>query len=635
MLFRGKVKFNIFLLLCALIQLGAIAFAQSNKMDEIDLIRADLACQKNKYSENYVKLKQKLGKLIIQNKINYTTYARLKDVDRLIKEQKFNSAIYELNDLIENGIEVSKCNEILADICLKTSKNAASAAKYYRNSLEADNTNVSTEVKLIKLYFSENKNTLGIENLKRLVEKTNSTSLLEELEDLIQNNVRPNDRLEANNLYEILGRIYTKLNKKAESYNAYDMALQLNPGDIYLKYHFGDLLFENNQNNGALILYDSILNENPYESQIRTSKAKTLIKDGNLLSANKEFLTILEQYPDSNQAKYGIFKIYENKLPADKILEKINETNPNYSPTKEDFIEFAKFLEELNDYKGANIFKAYLKNYERNTQKALEQKNIEKKQPQKEKPQKQPIKNKKPQPQQVEQKKKQIVKELSKYQEYQQMLEQYLNIENKDASVYVAIANTYKLMNEPMKAVEYYKEALKLAPNNSDLNYILGLTYMELNSFKTSKTYLEKAISLDKENSKAVNLLAFVNQKIITTVINNAFTSFENKDYVEAFETLNSGIKEYPNNAQMYYYRALVCDGMGRNAAQIIDLQKAIELDPSYYMSYYQLGLAYEKVRDERSALVAYERFLSVEPDEKELVEEVQKKVLELGKKYY
>ena len=74
---------------------------------------------------------------------------------------------------------------------------------------------------------------------------------------------------------------------------------------------------------------------------------------------------------------------------------------------------------------------------------------------------------------------------------------------------------------------------------------------------------------------------------------------------------------------------------MNRNAAAVIDLQKAITCDPSNYMAFYQLGKLYEKIKNERSALVAYERFLSIEPDEKELVDEVQKKVINLGAKYY
>ena len=73
----------------------------------------------------------------------------------------------------------------------------------------------------------------------------------------------------------------------------------------------------------------------------------------------------------------------------------------------------------------------------------------------------------------------------------------------------------------------------------------------------------------------------------------------------------------------------------GYSAENAIDFQKAIEFDPSYYMAYYQLGKAYEKIRDERSALVAYEQFLSIEPDEKDLIQEIQQKVISLGAKYY
>ena len=104
---------------------------------------------------------------------------------------------------------------------------------------------------------------------------------------------------------------------------------------------------------------------------------------------------------------------------------------------------------------------------------------------------------------------------------------------------------------------------------------------------------------------------------------------------MSAYEVLEKEIKNYPQHSQLFYYRALTCIGLERNAAAIIDLQKAIEFDPSNYMAYYQLGQTYEKIGDERSALVAYERFLSIEPDEKELIDEIQQKVIDLGAKYY
>ena len=226
-------------------------------------------------------------------------------------------------------------------------------------------------------------------------------------------------------------------------------------------------------------------------------------------------------------------------------------------------------------------------------------------------------------------------KDPKKYQEYKKIIDDYSKIEPKTSQIYTAIANTYKQIGEPTNALNYYKKAQKLDPTNSDIYFNLGLIYMELNSFETARYNLVKAINLDSENSKAANLITFVNQKIITQIVNNAYEKFENKNFIEAFDILNEGIKKYPKNAQLYYYRALACDSMNRNAAQIMDLQKSIELDPTYYMAYYQLGVAYEKIKDERNALVAYEKFLSIEPDEKDLINEIQQKVLTLGAKYY
>ncbi len=652
----GYKKFNKIFSLCLLVQLSAFCFAAANySTKEFDSIRQELSIQKNKNSKDYIKTKEKLEKFLTKHEINYSDSFRIQDIERLICEQKYDIALWELSELIENNTELSKAYELTADIYTINYKNQKRALEYYKASIQCDKENLSAVYKLAKLYFRENKNVLGIEYLKHIVKKTDNKGLLQEIENLVQNGITPADNFEANNLYEILGLIYVKLNKVQDSYGAFDKAINENNNDIYLKYYFGDLLFENKEDDNALIVYDSILKQNPYDSQIRATKAKILAKKGEILSADKEYMTILDQYPNSNQAKYGIYKLYENKLSIDKILEKINHNKPNYKPTVKEYMAFAKLLEELNDYTGADNCRYYanklqeaskpkpkpapaLKN--KTTKKKIEEERT-KKQPilkeklelEQEKKEEQIIKPPKEQPK--EEVHSEVSKNAKKYPQYQVILDKYLSIENKDASIYIAIANTYKLMEDPYNALKNYKKALKLAPQNSDIYYNIGLTYMELNSNETAKSYLNKSISLNNDNTKAKKLLAFVDQKLVTKLLNKAYSAYENKRYVEAFDTLNEGLKTYPDNAQIYYYRALVCDAMNRNAAQIIDLQKAIELDPSFYMAYYQLGKAYEKINDERSALVIYEKFLSIEPEEKELIKEVQKKVLILGKKYY
>ncbi|MBQ4646585.1 MAG: tetratricopeptide repeat protein [Candidatus Gastranaerophilales bacterium] len=700
MQFKKALKLGSLSILLAITLTNQCVFADE-KINEFDIIRAELSCLKDKNSPYYIKTKQKLDKLLAKNKIDYSDEARFNDIERLINEQKFASAFYELNELIEKGYKTSACYELLGDISQKKGEAQKVIVKYYKNAAQEDSNNISARYKIAKIYLTQKKNIIAVEFLKEIVEKTNDCELLEEIKEIITTKIMPQNKYEANNLYEILGEINLKLGQKEEAFSALSKAIQINPKDIFLKYYLSGLLYENNEYDHALALYDSILYENSKDNQIKTLKAKTLIKQGKFLEAQEIYQQILNDFPLSSQAKYGIYEIYKNSLNPSEILKKVYQQNKNYSPSTKDIYKFADFLKEMEDINGAQIFITYAQDIEEakkqkilqeeqqkqkelikkeeikkeTTPKQTEQKKPEMAQkkekkelkPKKEieknitkkeekKPQiakkeeiKKEIKENKPKQQQPKQKlentldikkakaekEKAISKNPQKYQELEAIAKKYLALEPKTAQNYIAAANTYKQLGELTTALYYYKEAMKLDPTNSDIYYNIGLTSFEQNNTKDAKTNLEKSINLDSENTKAKNLLSFVNQKIITHSINKAYALYEKKNYIPAFEVLDNEIKNYPQNAQLYYYRALIYSAMDRNGAAIIDLQKSIELDASHYMSYYQLGNTYEKINDERSALVAYEKFLSTEPEEKELVDEIQKKVINLGAKYY
>ena len=710
MQFKKFTRLGSITLFLALTLLNPLSYADE-RLNEIDTIRAELSCISDKNSPYYIKTKQKLEKLIIKNKLNYTDEARLHDALRLIQEQKYNSAIYELNELINNAYQISKCNELLGDISQKLSYPAKKTAHYYKLALQYDRTNIDATYKLAKLYLKEKKNILAIENLKQVVNSTQDCNLLKEIEDLISNKIMPQNRYETNNLYEILAEIYLKLGQKEQALEAYSKAIQVNTKDIFLKYYLSGLLYESNNDNHALVLLDSILSQNPDDTQIKTIKAKILAKKGDIAGAEEQYREILNIYPTSKQAKYGIYKLYENRINPEEIIKRVYYKKQNYNPNLKDIVVFADFLEEMEDLRGAQDFRNYAKNIqETERKKALlkqeelkkaqeakilkeqENKKLEQEKSLKQKIQtKQKIKRETQPKQQIQQeklenqkaqqeaqtkqkaqqealkkqqalekekikqaktkkekelkeyekraieyeRKKAIAKNPKKYQELKATADKFLSANPMTSQNYIAAANTYKQMGEPTSALKYYKEAMKLDPTNSDIYYNLGLTYFELNSEQSAKANLIKAINLDSDNTKAKNLLAFVNQKIITKAINEAYSYYEKKEYVKAFETLEKELKNYPQNSQLYYYRGLIYQAMNRNSAAISDFQKATEYDPSNYMSYYQLGKTYEKIGEERDALVAYEKFLSTEPDEKELVSEIEKKVITLGEKYY
>ena len=68
--------------------------------------------------------------------------------------------------------------------------------------------------------------------------------------------------------------------------------------------------------------------------------------------------------------------------------------------------------------------------------------------------------------------------------------------------------------------------------------------------------------------------------------------------------------------------KGITCTVAGKNGKILFD-DKAVLFE------------VFTKDDDEKNALVAYEKFLSIEPDEKELITEIQQKVLTLGAKYY
>lgn len=647
MKFTHKIKsFLIFLAFLSMFsQISCFAQGQIN-YQEFDNLRAELNILKDKNSPNYIKTKKKLEKFILQNKINYSSDARFDDISRLVSEQKFQSALYELFDLIDLNIEPSRCYEILGDIYLKK-QNKSEASKYYKISKQYDQDNVSSMFKHTKLYLAAQKNILAIELLKDIALKTSDNAFLSEIERIINEEIKPQNRFEANNLYEVLAIIYTKQGDIDKTYFALDRALSLNVDDVFLKYWLGDLFLKNKDNKNALLVYNSILKDIPYDTQIRNSKAKAFVAQGNLASAKKEYLTVLEQYPNSKQAKYGIFKIYQYKLMPNEILGKIYPQKKNFKPNKADYLTFASFLEEMDDIEGANMFKKCAFELEKQAQIAQSKKNNFKQIAPKETKtevkkvpfvKKQQIAQEKKLQEKVEQKELSQEKPIALkngYQKYQKTLDNYFKINPKTPDIYIAIANTYKLAGERDLAIKYFEEAKKMNPTNPDIYYHLGLVYLEKNDAQKAKAFLEKSLNLDKENLKAKNLLAFVDQKIVTEKINLAYAKYEKKEYIDGLNILDKTIKQYPKNSQLYYYRALIYIAMNRNAAAIIDLQKAVELDYGNYMAYYQLGKTYEKIKDEKSALVFYERFLSMEPDEKDLADEIQKKVLLLGEKYY
>ena len=99
------------------------------------------------------------------------------------------------------------------------------------------------------------------------------------------------------------------------------------------------MLYENDKAKYAISLYNSILNENPQDYQIKASKAKSLIKDGNLLSAYEQYQEILKRFPNSSQARYGVYSLLIRRVVVQTQMTLMKHICVDSMPTMRAFMK--------------------------------------------------------------------------------------------------------------------------------------------------------------------------------------------------------------------------------------------------------------------------------------------------------
>jgi tetratricopeptide (TPR) repeat protein len=399
----------------------------------------------------------------------------------------------------------------------------------------------------------------------------------------------------------------------------------------------------------ALDIYDKILQTNKYDTQIRIAKGKFLAALGKPQDAIKEFQVVLLIYPDSMQAKYGIYKTLKGKASIDEIVQQFYPLDVPNTANSEFYYKFGEFLTDANDNDDAIIFynkavetdsknlNAYLalyKTYEVSANNAKSYEIIKK-----------AYQNLPNAPEIRElyssinsgtsNKKNELALSYIKNNDYAKAIALYQQIEPKSIEIYFSLSNCYKALKDYKKATQVLQDAAKANPANSDIYYAIAVLYLDQNSPQTAKSYLKKSISLNKENLKAIKLLSFLEKKEINVLLDNAYTSYEKGEYREAEAILTKAIKEFPNAPQIYYYRGLVYEAQKNYVEALKDYTEVTKLAPNYDMVYYAIGSLLEKCGKEREALEAYERFLSGDIEDKALIKEVQDKVIKLGDKYY
>ncbi len=164
------------------------------------------------------------------------------------------------------------------------------------------------------------------------------------------------------------------------------------------------------------------------------------------------------------------------------------------------------------------------------------------------------------------------------------------------------LGNLYwKARNNPDKALELYREAVRIGPKHAESNYNLGLVLLARNDVLGSLAPLRAAQDLAEAKTPMPSL-------------NLGRAYLRARKWKEAKEAFTRALAIQPNLAAAYVGRASVYVESGDAANALSDLNKAEQLDPKNPEAAFRLGMLYQEQHAFKEAYAAYERVLALDP---------------------
>jgi len=173
------------------------------------------------------------------------------------------------------------------------------------------------------------------------------------------------------------------------------------------------------------------------------------------------------------------------------------------------------------------------------------------------------------------------------------------------ATVMRNLGDLYQDIGQQNYAIEAYKKAIQLDPNNAKTYNNLGILYYTLGQQNYAIEAYKKAVEVNPNDAD---------------IYYNLGISYQNlEQYNDAIETYKKAIELNPNDTDLYNNLGVLYHKLGQQNYAIRAYKKAIELDPNNAKTYNNLGISYLKLKQYNNAIEAYKKAIEANPNDADL----------------
>jgi Tfp pilus assembly protein PilF len=207
----------------------------------------------------------------------------------------------------------------------------------------------------------------------------------------------------------------------------------------------------------------------------------------------------------------------------------------------------------------------------------------------------------------------------------------------KQATYHLQMGLSHLGENDVTGALVEFTEAEKIEPDNHELQNYLGLVYFRKNRLEIAEKKYQQALALKPDFSDARNNLgvtylemrrwdeAIYQFKLVTedifyqnqaaAQINLALAYSGKGDHQQALLLLRSLVGTNPRDPRVRFNLGRVYFALDKLELAVGEYRKAVDLFPDYANAHYQLALAAMKLKDTRTATIAFREVLRIAPE--------------------
>lgn len=565
-----------------------------------------------------------------------TAGARYKKAEELRAAGNFSAAAYEFSRAAQSEKLAADANMQIADL-LKLLGNETRSADYYKVAMDLEPNNGVLRMKYARTLDKLGRYDEAVAQYNgALANSKGDMEVLYALERIYLKKLAqtPSDaELNAN-----IGAIKQAQGDLETALSYYGKAEQINPSNITTRLNVGTLYQQKKQYQKAIQAYDSVLTLYPNNTQALLYKAQVFKEMGDAKTAMGLYKKVLALDPANPAAKDEIGMVMKDSMsPAEYINylvqngnsddlydfayklhkeNKIDEAVSAYkavigkNPSKVDaYVNLAICYASRDDYTNAvNILNTAKSKFPTNNTVLKTLQDVEK-----------------------DSASTKLSAASSSYEnkDYKRAVQQYLAITPATEDSMLGAAASYQALGDYNSAIEFYKKAEKINPNNAETPYYIGYLYSEQQNWGLAETYLKKALQKNPQ-SEAKELLAYVTQNGSVSLLNEGIDLFEKNNFQNALVKFNDVLKKEATNAYAYYYRALIYDEQKQPKLAISDYLNVLKYSNEFPIANYMVAVDYDGLSNYKEAFKYYQQFVSSYTTEDEYLQYAKSRMEEL-----